>query len=57
MHGVPGKLALLLVAVALKRGTEQKIQLYMVVLIVQEVMLKTKPAMLIPVHMEKKDQS
>ena len=43
--------------VAPKGETEQKIQLYMAVLIVQKMMLKIKPAMLIPVHMEKKDQS
>ena len=50
MHGAHGKLALPVVGVAPKGGTEPICLLYMVALIVQEITLKTKLATLIPVQ-------
>ena len=47
MHGVHGKLALQLVVVVPKRGTEQRLLLNMVALIVQEMILKNKSVMTI----------
>ena len=46
MHGARGKLALRLVMVAPKRGTEQRFLLNMVALSVKEMILKTKAAIL-----------
>ena len=48
MHGAHGKLALRLVMVAPKRGPEQRFLLNMVALIVKEMILTTKPAMIVP---------
>ena len=44
MHGAHGKLALQLVPVAPKRGTERKMQLNMVVLIAQDHQLTHRAA-------------